>query len=467
MPHRAGRVASTAAFLVLSALAPFSGPVPLAGPSTVAAASGSLYVSTKGSNANSGTLHSPLRTLQAAANRARAGTTVYIRAGTYAGFTLTRSGTSASPITFRSYPGERAVISGDAKHPSVVLLRNVHDVTLRSLSVQEAPVRKGSGIRVQSSEHILITGCAIRRNNSYGILISHGRYVRVQNSAISHNATGVRVRYGGLGVVIAHNRIYLNDRMVVNDATPGNDTGGQGIAFEKTHGGAIAEDNRIWGNRAKSHDWGVDGNAFEIFGSSNVTMTGNRLWNNRAVLETGTNSLYTCADNVFSRNVAWRSTSKDSAGMVLRCAQDMVIANNTFDNLTWWAMQVTNKSSSFGPSVSGLTVVNNVVRNIKIFHLNTALPGSVQLDYNLVYAPGKDVAYVSGHGFTKLLSQFKSWTGYETHGLSKAPQFVSPSQRRYQLQADSPAIDRGILGVIAGSYFGSAPDLGRYEYRPN
>ena len=466
MPVRARTLTTFAALLLLVTVQPGAGSWLDPHSSLVAAASTSLYVSTKGSDANSGSLHSPLRTLQRAANRVTPGTTVYVRAGTYKGFKLARSGTPDAPITFRSYPGEHAVISGDPDHPSVVLLQNVHDVQMRDVTVQEAPFRKGSGIRVQYSDHILIADSVIRRNDSFGILIDHGKYVRVQHNAISHNATGVRVRYGGRGVLIVRNRIYRNTRMIVNDATPGNDTGGQGIAFEKTTGGAIARGNQIWGNRAKSHDWGVDGNAFEIFASSNVEITGNRVWNNRAVLETGTNDLYPCENNRFTWNVAWRSTTLDSAGMVLRCARGMVVAHNTFDSLTWWAMQLTNKSSSFGNSVAGLTVANNIVRGIKIFHINTALPASVDLDYNLVWAPDKDVAYVAGHGYTKALSEFRRWTGYETHGLSAAPDFVDRVAHRYQLSAGSPAIDRGVVGVVNETFFGSAPDMGRYEYQP-
>jgi hypothetical protein len=326
-------------------------------------------------------------------------------------------------------------------------------------------VRKGAGILVRDSHHVKIDRSTLRGNHSFGALIEESRQVTVSRSAISRNATGVRVRYGGEGVIIEGNRIFSNDRMTVNDPEPGNDTGGQGIAFEKTAGGAVARNNRIWDNRADSYDYGEDGAAIEIFGSSNLRITGNRMWNNRAVLETGTNSLYTCAKNRITRNIAWSSTSKTATGMNLRCARRTLVAHNTFDGLTWWAMQLSHQKGSFGSSVGGLRVMNNIVRNIKSFHINTSLPDSVVLDYNLVWAPEKHVAYVVGHGYTKRLAEFRQWTGYEEHGISADPRFVG-SARSYHLGASSPAIDRGLEGLTNARFWGSAPDIGRHEYKP-
>ena len=44
------------------------------------------------------------------------------------------------------------------------------------------------------------------------------------------------------------------------------------------------------------------------------------------------------------------------------------------------------------------------------------------------------------------------------------PQFVNPSAANFQLQGDSPAIDKGKTGSYAGSYTGTAPDVGALEY---
>src|SRR5271155_4479601 len=71
------------------------------------------YVSTKGSDSNSGTMSSPWQTIQHAANSVSAGATVYVFGGVYhEAVNFPASGTASAPITFQSYPGQTAVIDG-------------------------------------------------------------------------------------------------------------------------------------------------------------------------------------------------------------------------------------------------------------------------------------------------------------------------------------------------------------------
>src|ERR1700761_3016103 len=76
----------------------------------------SLYVSTSGNDSNPGTEGAPWRTIQHAADNARAGSTVNIRGGVYEELvSINASGNSSDGfITFRSYPGETAIL--DAAH---------------------------------------------------------------------------------------------------------------------------------------------------------------------------------------------------------------------------------------------------------------------------------------------------------------------------------------------------------------
>ncbi|MGV8083352.1 MAG: DUF1565 domain-containing protein [Coriobacteriia bacterium] len=107
------RVAAAActALLLLSVVAPAL----LAGfPTGVseAFAASAYYVSPSGSDTNAGTLASPWRTVQKAANTAKAGDTVYVRAGTYSErVTVSGSGTASAPILLRGYEGERPLVT--------------------------------------------------------------------------------------------------------------------------------------------------------------------------------------------------------------------------------------------------------------------------------------------------------------------------------------------------------------------
>jgi hypothetical protein len=80
----------------------------------IAAQASTLYVSTSGLDTNAGTISSPWKTIQHAANAATAGDTVYIRGGTYnESVTINVSGSAAGgSITFQSYSGETAIVDG-------------------------------------------------------------------------------------------------------------------------------------------------------------------------------------------------------------------------------------------------------------------------------------------------------------------------------------------------------------------
>jgi hypothetical protein len=78
--------------------------------------SASFYVSTTGADSNPGTETAPWRTVQHAADTARAGSTVNVRGGVYEELvSVNASGNAVDGyITLRSYPGETAVL--DAEH---------------------------------------------------------------------------------------------------------------------------------------------------------------------------------------------------------------------------------------------------------------------------------------------------------------------------------------------------------------
>ena len=79
-------------------------------------ANSSFYVSTTGNDSNPGTQTAPWRTIQHAADTVRAGSTVNVRGGVYEELVTIKTSGNATDgyITFRSYPGETAIL--DAEH---------------------------------------------------------------------------------------------------------------------------------------------------------------------------------------------------------------------------------------------------------------------------------------------------------------------------------------------------------------
>src|ERR1700723_2213279 len=102
----------------------------------------SFYVSTTGDDSNPGTETAPWRTIQHAADNARAGSTVNIRGGVYEELVnISASGNSSDGfITFRSYPGETAIL--DATHftpaarTGILTIHNQSYVRIQGLEIR-------------------------------------------------------------------------------------------------------------------------------------------------------------------------------------------------------------------------------------------------------------------------------------------------------------------------------------------
>ncbi|MBW8699094.1 hypothetical protein MBT84_05795 [Streptomyces sp. MBT84] len=100
--------------LALSTAATALAALTISFPASAHAAAGTTrYVSTRGSDANPGTVKSPLRTVQKCATSAGPGDTCVIASGTYREtVTPARSGTASARITYRAAPGAHVVIDG-------------------------------------------------------------------------------------------------------------------------------------------------------------------------------------------------------------------------------------------------------------------------------------------------------------------------------------------------------------------
>src|SRR5262249_28546817 len=161
---------------------------------------------------------------------------------------------------------------------------------------------------------------------------------------------------------IKGNDIHDNDRMIRNTVTPTNDDyGAEAVSFDGTTGPVSVTDNRIWGNRAPSHDYTWDGGAFSIFGASGVLIGWNTIWDNENVLETGTNGA-PCTDDQFVRNVAWGATTQGrSWGIFLRCGQGMLVAQNTIVDLDGFILSLDDDASRFASSIAGARILNNIL----------------------------------------------------------------------------------------------------------
>lgn len=445
---------------------------PAASSSAPAGLDGS-FVAPDGDDEGPGTEEKPWRTVaRALQSESRH---IWLRGGQHGGFEIQRGGEAASPLVIEAYPGEEPVVSA-AQPAYAISIAGATHVTLRGLTVTGASEAFGAGVAVgEGAQAITIEGNRIVGNRSFGIEVSGATDVTIHGNAIEENDTGIRLIAESDGsevgeVLIEDNDIHGNAGMVVNDSAPNNDFGANAIIFHETTGSIVVHRNRISGHRAESIDYGTDGGAFEIWGASNLEISENLVWDNENVLETGSGG-EPCENISFVRNVAYNAASWGrSIGMILRCASDSIVAHNTFDGLDWftWELSHEEPGSTFGHSIDGLRILNNISVNSRAYVIRTDLPDGVVLDYNLFHRdagdPGEDaheLAHITGRGGIGDLADLRAATGRELHSLSGDPLFADREARDYSLTPDSPAVDAGLL--MEQPYEGSGPDLGRFE----
>ncbi|QDU70518.1 right-handed parallel beta-helix repeat-containing protein [Mucisphaera calidilacus] len=209
------------------------------------------YVSPLGSDNNPGTLGRPLRTLQAAADRAQPGDTVLARAGTYsaqdsyATLIITTTGTPEQWIRYANYPGERPLIRFNSlrgiaiRGASHIVIEGFElDGRSREVDPEEALAHatgfKGDdhsqthffsvGIRVENTEqnlphHVIIRDNFIHHCSGGGIATARADYLLIENNHVYKTSLYTPWAGSGISVWESHNHDDRQDvyRTVVKD----------------------------------------------------------------------------------------------------------------------------------------------------------------------------------------------------------------------------------------------------------
>lgn len=256
-----------------------------------------FYVSSTGSDSQSGTLESPFASLQYAHDRAQPGDTILLRGGVYtpsSSIDLTKDGVSGKSITIASYPGEHAVLDGSSM-PAGEYVLNMQDASWNHLVGIEVRNGPEGGLIMQGNSHDNIIERLDVHNNGtlsewdgkgvslYG---SGGNNLLLNNDSHDNhdlrgdNADGFQISSTGEGNVLSGNRAWSNsddgfDLFNIQDGT---------------HAGAVRlEDNWAFGNGVDASGNHVgDGNGFKVGGqrpgtgseSGGHTLVHNVAWDN-------------------------------------------------------------------------------------------------------------------------------------------------------------------------------------------
>ncbi|HET6483105.1 MAG TPA: right-handed parallel beta-helix repeat-containing protein [Actinoplanes sp.] len=405
----------------------------------VAAAGAGYWVSTHGSDDADGSPEKPWKTIAHAVEVAPAKSKIFVRAGTYAPFTVSRPNLSVS-----SAPGEEATVEGVAGVRDGVLIAatgtTIADLTVRGcVPKPNADVNitgdHGSGIRVHKTSKVTIRGVTVRDSHGdnatgkpvgcYGILVTESQDVRVTGSDVFHNGAGISISRGGRGVLVDGNDVHDQDRIIQNTDQGSDDFGGYGLSatFITAKPGPVFRDNTVRRNYGPSQDYGVDGGGIEIYDAANTTITGNTFETNDGVLETGTADGGGCANNVFTGNKAIGGTGpegfENDTGLVLRCAVGLTISGNTFSDLSKFTFLLAT-GSEFAGSIEGVRITGNTVTradNAAVYRLQIdggAAPNMV-IDKN-DYQTGDNNFGILNGSFTEASVTYDQWvarTGFD------------------------------------------------------
>ncbi len=225
------------------------------------------YVATNGNDSNAGTSAQPWRTLQKAANAARAGDLVLVANGTYVGMQITADGTAAAPITFRANGTNVLVNARNASTPDNINIEGGDYVTVEGFVVEDAP---RVGIRAVIATGIKIRNNTVRRSGLTGILTGYTPSIEISGNSASGSLQEHGI-YVSNSTSAADNPVVRNNECFDNNQNGVQfngdcDAGGDGIIS-----GALIENNIVHHNNWKG---------FSLISVQNSTIRNNLIYEN-------------------------------------------------------------------------------------------------------------------------------------------------------------------------------------------
>jgi hypothetical protein len=393
------------------------------------------YVSTTGSDSNSGTATAPFKTWQKAVNTAKAGDLIYIRGGIYtttgayaSGSTngvnvAGKSGTSTNKINLFAYPGEVPILDCSG--------------------IQASGLR--TCLNFENSNYWHLKGLTFRNTQAY----QSGAWstVGVDITSSSNNIFENIVSYGhsGPGITIAgDNNLFLNcdshsnkDQLASGEHADGFILGKNTNRYTNTFRGCRAYNNS---------DDGFDSYGFE-----------------------GT----VIFENCWSFDNGFGTTAGDGAGFKLGM---MTMAS------TGSPQRILKNCIASGNDLEGFDQGESLYATVKIENSVAYNCKSVGFLFNnggnVASVFTNNIAYKNTYSHTFLSNNIQKTNSWQVASVSDAD-FVSldasqlyrqrksdgslPDVTFLHLRSDSDMIDKGTN--IGSSYLGTAPDLGPFESR--
>ncbi|HEX8525314.1 MAG TPA: fibronectin type III domain-containing protein [Tepidisphaeraceae bacterium] len=410
----------------------------------------SYFVSTAGSDTASGSASAPWKTLQKAVDSVRAGDTVNVAAGDYAGFAkYGLKGTASAHIVFKAEQGVNIVSKSQETAVDCGIELSGYDqasgsayVDLYGFNVNNASGNisgaVSSGIRIRNSSNIGIYNCTASNNGWVGIYCAYVNNITLDGvQSFNNNLFVDAATQRNHGIYIANSSSNVTIRNAVV-----HDNNGNGIHANGDGGvnsGFLYENNTVYNNGT------LGGSAMNCDGLQNSTIRNNLLYGNRGkgISLYNIDATGGSMNNTIVNNTVIMPSSTGNVALQLK---DAATGNKIFNNI--FLHQGT------APAIS---------------MYSTADAGS-QIDYNIYGGPSR---MMSGDGSGQTFSEWRTNNpAYDAHSFTSTAGalFVNAGANDFHLSATSPAIDKGIslTGVVTDILGLLRPltgvDIGAFEY---
>ncbi|NMI05695.1 DUF5123 domain-containing protein [Paenibacillus sp. SZ31] len=451
------------------------------------------YISPQGNDSNKGTIQSPWKTLQHAADHASPGSTIYLREGVYhQKVKITRSGhSSGNPTLFSSYPQDKVIIDGEDLSvrgiEGLIEIENASYITIQNLEIRNfTTTLRGqvpTGIYVHGAgEHIQLLGNTIhaianyatpegpdlRGRDAHGIAIygtEHPQALRdiiVKDNELYDLILGSSESLAVNGNVdtfaILDNTIHDSDNIGIDligyEGTSEDDTYDQarnGIVRGNEVYDITSNDNPSYGTDLPNDTNSAGG--IYVDGGKDHIIDQNRVYRSDIGIEIASEhagrstSNITVRDNLIYANrltgIAMggydeeRGATEDSKIMF-----NTLVGNDTLNAGNGQLfMQSRTKNNTFMHNilVSGSS-------EVLIYNEYTSNTGNV-FDHNVYYSPGEqeDALWVWKNKTYSGIAAYIKGSGNDTHSIYVNPAFMDVSNEDFRLQANSPAKAYGYL----------------------
>lgn len=458
-----------------------------------------FYVATTGNDSNAGTLGAPWRTVQHAADTVRAGSTVNVRGGIYEELVnIDKSGNASDGfITFRSYPGETAILDVEHFTPSgrqAVLtiqnqsyiriegfeIRNFHTAEHRLAPLGISVMGAGSHIELLKNNvhHIQQTfpgrDAPGSGGNGFGIAV-YGTDAKTPITDLVIDGNEVHHLKTGSSESLVVNGNVTNFRITNNVVHDNNNIGIDVIGFERTAPDVAVDQardglvsgNLVYnitsrGNPAYRNDESSDG--IYVDGGTRILIERNIIHDVDFGIElasehkNGATSYITARNNlIYHSHTAGVSIGgyAPERGRTVHC----VVVNNTlFENDT--------SATGSGEFQMQWNMADNVFANNIVYAgprcLMTLIRSQVDkqsppamIDSNLYYcASGAQASRWAGASTTTTgFEKYVDDTGNDRHSRFADPRFVNSANIDFHLQSDSPGLAAGTIENISAGEF--------------